>query len=93
VWRAESALTAASGGRTARFAFAGDGVDTIAGLPAPSRLALEMILHESDERRALEGELAALEERWKEAEEIAAISDDLFVPANIVARLRRLRED
>ena len=70
-----------------------DGVDTIAGLPAPSRLALEMILHESDERRALEGELAALEERWKEAEEIAAISDDLFVPANIVARLRRLRED
>ena len=69
-----------------------DGQDTIAGLPAPTRLALEMILHESDERRALEGELAALEERWKEAEEIAAISDSLFVPATVVDRLRRLRE-
>jgi hypothetical protein len=69
-----------------------DGMNTIASLPAATRLALEMILHESDERRALEGELAALEERWKEAEEIAAISDDLFVPSNVIARLRGLRE-
>jgi hypothetical protein len=69
-----------------------DGAHTIARLPAATRLALEMILHESDERRALEGELASLEERWKDAEEIAAISDDLFLPSGIIARLRRLRE-
>jgi hypothetical protein len=40
-------------------------------------LALEMALHEETERRALEGELAALEEMWRQAEEIAAIADAL----------------
>jgi hypothetical protein len=39
--------------------------------------ALEMALHEETERRALEGELAALEEMWRQAEEIAAIADRL----------------
>jgi hypothetical protein len=63
---------------------------TLSALPAAQRLALEMALHEDDERRALEGELAVLEERWKEAEEIAAISDDLFLPAGIAERLRRV---
>jgi hypothetical protein len=43
------------------------------------RLALEMAVHEESERRALEGELARLAEEWKEAEEIAAIADDMFV--------------
>ncbi|MGV3710093.1 MAG: hypothetical protein ACO1Q7_14750 [Gemmatimonas sp.] len=43
------------------------------------RLALEMSLHEEDERRALDGELRELEQRWRDAEEIAAISDNLFV--------------
>lgn len=38
-------------------------------------LALEMALHEETERRALEGELQALEEQWREAEEIAGIAD------------------
>jgi hypothetical protein len=56
---------------------------SLAHLPAAQRLALEMALHEEDERRALEGELAELEARWKEAEEIAAISDDLLVPPSI----------
>lgn len=60
-------------------------------LPAAQRLALEMALHEADERRALEGELAVLEARWKEAEEIAAISDDMFLPPSIVERLRTLK--
>jgi hypothetical protein len=46
-----------------------------------TRLALEMALHEEHERRALEGELAELENAWREAEEIAAITDDLLVPA------------
>jgi hypothetical protein len=40
-------------------------------------LALEMALHEETERRALEGELAALEEMWRQAEEIAAVADRL----------------
>lgn len=50
-------------------------------MPKPTRLALEMSLHEEQERRALEGELWVLEQAWKEAEEIAAISDSLLLPA------------
>ena len=49
-------------------------------MPHPTRLALEMALHE-DQRRALEGELWILEQAWKEAEEIAAIADNLLLPA------------
>jgi hypothetical protein len=49
-------------------------------LPGPSRLALEMALHEEQERRALQGELKALEMAWRQAEEIAAISDNLLLP-------------
>jgi hypothetical protein len=41
------------------------------------RLALEMAVHEADERRWLEGELADLEARWKDAEALAAIADRL----------------
>lgn len=53
------------------------------------RIALEMAVHESTERAALDGELAALEASWREAEEIAAIADNLLVPAWIAGRLRR----
>lgn len=49
-------------------------------LPKPTRLALEMALHEEQERRALQGELKTLEAVWKQAEEIAAISDGLLLP-------------
>lgn len=49
-------------------------------LAEPTRLALEMALNEERERRALEGELWLLERRWREAEEIAAISDNLLLP-------------
>jgi hypothetical protein len=51
--------------------------------PTHARLALEMALHEEQERRALEGELATLEAAWKSAEEIAAISDDLLLPESV----------
>jgi hypothetical protein len=61
-------------------------------LPAAQRLALEMSLHEEDERRALEGELTVLETRWKEAEEIAAISDDMFLPSSILDRFRAIKQ-
>jgi hypothetical protein len=46
-------------------------------LPREDKLALEIALAEETERRALEGELAALEAAWREAEEIAAIADTL----------------
>lgn len=46
-------------------------------LTVDGALALEMALHEEQERRALEGELAVLESAWREAEEIAAIADVL----------------
>ena len=45
------------------------------------RLALEMALHEEQERRAMEGELRTLEAAWREAEEIAAIADGLAIAA------------
>lgn len=60
-------------------------------MDTPFRLALEMAAHEEAERRALEGELGHLEAAWKEAEEIAAIADDLFLPSEVEERLRRER--
>ena len=53
----------------------------VGAMPKPTVLALEMALHEEQERRALEGELWLLEQAWREAEEVAAISDDLLLPA------------
>lgn len=60
-------------------------------IPIEARLALEMVTHEDDERRALEGELAVLEARWKEAEEIAGISDNMFLPASVSEWMRKVR--
>ena len=57
-------------------------------MPKATRLALEMALHEEGERRALEGELWLLERAWREAEEIAAISDSLLLPES-AKRVRR----
>jgi hypothetical protein len=48
-------------------------------LPSVDRLAIEIASNEDVERRAMEGELSELREAWKEAEEIAAIADDLLV--------------
>ena len=61
-------------------------------MPHHTRLAFEMALHEEEERRALEGELWRLERAWREAEEIAAIADDLLLPegaSGFVDRHRR----
>lgn len=63
----------------------------LSNIPLEARLALEMITHEDDERRALEGELAVLEERWKEAEEIAEISDNMFLPSSITDWMSKIR--
>jgi hypothetical protein len=72
---------------------AADAGHALQNLPKEVRLALEMATHEDSERRALEGELALLEAAWQEAEEIAAIADDLFVPEETREKLATLRKD
>ena len=62
-------------------------------MPVPVRLALEMSLHEEQERRAIEGELWILEQAWKEAEEVAAIADSLLLPADTDAFFDRHGDD
>jgi hypothetical protein len=61
-------------------------------MPEPTKLALEMALHEEQERRALEGELWRLERAWEEAEEIAAISDELLLPSGVNDFVERHRD-
>ncbi|HEX7020680.1 MAG TPA: hypothetical protein VF159_11740 [Gemmatimonadaceae bacterium] len=70
-----------------------DKAHNLALLPREFRLALEMATHEDSERRALDGELALLEEAWREAEEIAAIADDMFVSPEASDTLARLRRE
>jgi hypothetical protein len=65
----------------------------IASLPKATRLALEMALHEESERRALEGELNILEEAWREAEEVARISDDLILPPGTGEFIEKIKAD
>ena len=62
-------------------------------LSASERLALEMALNEESEYRALEGELAQLEQAWRDAEHIAAIADDLLLPESVDRFLGRRAED
>lgn len=52
----------------------------VLGLTRTERLALEIAVHEDAERLAMQGELEALEQAWRDAEEIAAIADDMFLP-------------
>ncbi|MDB4879507.1 MAG: hypothetical protein JWL60_953 [Gemmatimonadetes bacterium] len=54
-------------------------------------LAIEMALHEEQERLALEGELSELEAAWREAEEIGAIADSLLLPDSVERAWSRLR--
>ena len=63
----------------------------LASLPTPLRLALEMAAHEEIERRALDDELHLLEAAWRDAETIAGIADDMFLPASIEDDLARLK--
>jgi hypothetical protein len=68
------------------------GESNVSVLPARIRLALEMTLHEDDERRAMEGQLAELEARWREADALAKIADSLFLPDSVERELKELRE-
>jgi hypothetical protein len=74
-----------------RTSFAGPHGHVLANLPKEVRLAFEMAAHEDSERRALEGELALLEAAWRHAEEIASISDDMFVTDATSQKLTELR--
>jgi hypothetical protein len=56
------------------------------------RLAAEMALHELMEREALNAELRHLEARWREAEEIAAIADELTLPESVRRKVREIRD-
>lgn len=66
--------------------------DAIRQLPGDVRLALEMAVHEEAERRALEGELKGLELAWREAEQIASISDSLFTSSFITSAIERMKK-
>jgi hypothetical protein len=79
-------------GRPHRFGRKGQlGKTGLYGLTTVDRLGLEMALHEDAERRAMAGELALLEVAWRDAEEIAAIADDMFLPESVKTSLERMR--
>jgi hypothetical protein len=67
------------------------GITALTDLPHEVRLALEMAAHEDAERRALEGELAELEQAWRDAEEIAGIADEMLLSPEVEGRLAQLR--
>jgi len=62
-------------------------------LTPTERVALEMAATEERERRAMEGELAELEAAWRDADEIAAIADNLLLPDAVTAWLDRHRRE
>lgn len=70
----------------------GYGYGTLAGLPKPIRLALEMAANEESERQLMEGELHLLEQAWRDADEIARIADGLFTSPDIERFIEEQRE-
>ncbi len=66
---------------------------TLQSLTGATRITLEMALHEEQERRAIRGELHVLEAAWREAEEIANIADNMFVPEETEAQLEAMRRE
>ena len=60
-------------------------------MPLISRLALEMAVTEELERQAMAGEARSLGEQWLDAEEVAAIADDMFIPDRIVQWIKAQR--
>ncbi|MEO6876985.1 MAG: hypothetical protein ABI205_00800, partial [Gemmatimonadaceae bacterium] len=78
--------------KSGSFSGASFATHSLASLPKSARLALEMATHEESERRALEGELALLHDEWQRAEEIASISDDMFVSDQTKDRLAALKK-
>jgi hypothetical protein len=69
----------------------GQGYRDVWAMPLEIRLGMEMAAHEDAERRAMEGELAELERHWREAEELAAIADDLPLSPGVEEKMDTLR--
>ena len=65
---------------------------TLATMHPGVRLALEMALHEDEERKALAGELSVLAWAWRMEERLAAIADGLGIPESIERQLGALRQ-
>jgi hypothetical protein len=64
----------------------------VGALAPVASIALEMALHEEQERKALEGELVELRAAWRNAEEMAQISDGLLIPDEIEEKVTSLRD-
>jgi hypothetical protein len=64
----------------------------LSNMDKPTKLALEMALHEERERQALEGELRGLEAIWRREEEIAGIADSLLLPDGAEERIASMKE-
>ncbi len=64
---------------------------SLTSLPVDMRMAVEMVANEENEQYILAGEIGLLEMAWEEAEEIAAIADDLTVSPEIVRQLDQLK--
>ncbi|MDX2261600.1 MAG: hypothetical protein SFU84_07870 [Gemmatimonadales bacterium] len=58
-------------------------------LGAGDRLAIELWMNEDIERQWLEGELTLLEREWRQAEELAKISDGLALPETAEEELEK----
>ncbi|HSG82242.1 MAG TPA: hypothetical protein VLC48_08335 [Gemmatimonadota bacterium] len=86
------ALSAAENGADRFRSFVHGDATKVAKMHATVRLALEMAAHEDSERRAFEGELALLEEAWREAEEIAGIADRLLIPESVENWIERQKQ-
>lgn len=54
-------------------------------------MAVEMAANEENERYILAGEIGLLEMAWEDAEEIAAIADNLTISPEIVRQLDQLK--
>jgi hypothetical protein len=63
--------------------------DRMALMAPVTRFAFEMAVTEELERRALAGDADALTGRWREAEEVAHIADNMFLPAFVTDWLAR----
>jgi hypothetical protein len=62
-------------------------------IPPMLRIGMEMAAFEDQERRWLETELDLLAVAWREAEELAAVADDLTFPDWVTERVEALRKE
>lgn len=86
--RAAKLVEAVGGAERLHSRFLRDG-KTLREMGRTGAVALEIALHETDERRLLEMELAELEARWRREEELAGIIDGELSSAPLLESVRR----